>query len=270
MVAVQLNIKEDGKERIDTLTVPASWNECSLDQLLYIADHWQAYKQLAKSKLDLSKAKALLFLRLSETLFGNKMRLDTMTELGDQELWDLTQLTNFVFESNTLTKCPLPRVRLGFHSYYAPNDGLGNIKASEFHFADLFFMQYSETGSEESLINLIATIYRPAKRFTKGIRVPFNHELIEDYAKHLKRLSYAQKQLILLWYIGCREAMIEANKDLFSKPNENEAQSGRGWLPLIMALSGDKFGTFEQTGLTDFALILMEIREANERAPKKQ
>ncbi len=68
--------------------------------------------------------------------------------------------------------------------------------------------------------------------------------------------------------MGCRARMAKKNPDIFSTKNEEEAQS-TGWLPIILELAGNKFGTFDQTAQTDFYLLMMELRAIKNRKPKK-
>jgi hypothetical protein len=138
----------------------------------------------------------------------------------------------------------------------------------EFRFADKMYLRYSNTGDEKYLDKLIGTIYRPAAGwFDKSgeKRLPFNNNFIEKYASRLSRLSYAEKQLILLWYIGCRTAIVEGFSDVFDTKTVGNEESD--WMDLIMAMSGNKFGTFTETSNTNFLLILTELREIKKRKP---
>lgn len=266
MREVELKYTTNGKDIHEVYSFPSTWNELNLKQLLYVANFWQAWQDLAKSGQSLIKAKASLVLKLIDgtTRFNLWKRFTLLDQLSNEDKYDICQLTNFIFEKNTLTVCPLPVLKLRFKQFFSPNDKLGNITAFEFHFADLFYMDYHLTGKEESLNCLIACLYREA---VGGKRIAFNHEDIDKRAKIIKRLSYAEKQLILLWYIGCRYHIVMENKILFSESNSKQAES-TGWLPLILAMSGGKFGTFNATGNTDFALIMMELKNIDERKPK--
>jgi hypothetical protein len=272
MISVELKYTQNNKSVVDDISVPENWNELSKKQLLYIANLWQAWQLMAKNNLDLNRAKALLFVQLMKgtTIFNKQKRVNLITKLTNEEQWALLQLTNFIFIKNTLTVCPFPEIQIGFKRCYAPNNKLGNIKALEFHFADFFYMKYVKTENDADLNNMIACIYRPAPKTseTGEKRVPFYMAKIEEYAKAVSKLSFAQKQAILLWYIGCRTFIVEKYTHIFSSENQSEAKN-KGWLPLIMALSGDKFGNYDQTSQTDFILILTEVEEAIERKPKK-
>jgi hypothetical protein len=271
MVSVLLKYTSNNKSIVDDISVPENWNELSTKQLLYIANLWQAWQLMAKNNLDLNRVKALLFVQLIKgtTVFNKQKRVKLITKLTNEEQWALLQLTNFIFIKNTLTVCPFPVIRIGFKKYYAPNNKLGNIKALEFHFADFFYIKYLQTESNNDLNNLIACIYRPAPKTaeTGEKRVPFYMANIEKNAKAISKLSFAKKQAILLWYIGCRTYIVEQHPHIFSSENQQKSND-KGFLPLIMALSGNKFGNYDQTAQTDLVLILIELEEAIERKPK--
>lgn len=251
----------------DVISIPEAWNELSRKQLLYIAEYWEAWKLLAQNNQSLIKAKALLFVELmcGNTLSNKKKRVELLAQLQNEELYQLTELTNFIFSANTLTNCPVPVIKTLFTKLFPPNKGLGNITAFEFAFADACFMNYINNGEMHHLDLLIATLYRPMRWNRR--REIFDNDKIEKYLSAVQKLSYAEKQLILLWYQGCRIEIIKDNRILFSKENQSDAKN-KGWIPVILAMSGDKFGTFESTGHTDLHLIFMELKEMKERAPK--
>lgn len=254
----------------EVIRIADSWNDLSRKQLLYIAEYWEAWKLLAKNNQSLLRAKALLFVELmcGNTLSNKKKRVDLLAKLQNEELYRLTELTNFIFEANTLTVCPIQSIKTLFTKLVAPNDKLGNLTAFEFAFADAFFMKYIDNSDIFQLDLMIATLYRPLR--WSGRRKAFDKDKIESYLPAVQKLSYAEKQSILLWYQGCRITIIEDNRALFSKENQSSAKN-KGWISVILAMSGDKFGSFDQTGNTDLHLIFMELNELKERAtPKKK
>ncbi len=270
MIEIELKYNNES----ETIGFPQTWNELTVPQLLYIANLWEAWQLMARGNVNLLKAKALLFLELlnGNTKNNRADRAKKIALLSEDDQTDLIQCVNFIFESNKLTVCPLPWVKVGMRKYYAPNNGLSNIKAIEWHFADKLYMDYYHTGEEKHLDNFIACLYRPSVSvFDKsGVRrVKFNWNYIEKYAKQIKRLSYSEKHLVLLWYIGSRDAFIKKYPNVFSDSNKKAAIEN-GWLKLILALSGNKFGEFEQTGQTDFTMIVMELEEMKERQSQNE
>jgi hypothetical protein len=260
----ELTLKYQNKE--NTFQVIDEWNKLSLDQLLFIAMHWHKWKNIIISKGSTIIAQMQITLRL---IIANKQEQrhisKTLLSASPEQLYDIAQLSSFVFQENSLTKNPLPVIRMGLRNYFGPNDRLSNISGFEFSFADTCYLRYNKSGSEKDLNNLIGILYRPGN----GINRPlFNNKLVEQYAKPLSKLPFAHKQLILLWYIGCREYIVAKNKHLFTKENQGKAQSN-GWISVIMELSGGTFGTFQQTGDTDLHLLFMHLTELDNKKPKK-
>lgn len=255
------------------LEFASEWNELNKLQLIFIAKFWEKWRAISAEGKSLMTAKTQLLLRLiGKSNKHNKLQLELLKQLDAEQVYEVAQTTNFVFENNTLTNCPLPIVSVGFRKFYAPDNGLENIIASEFAFAEANFFNYHKSGNIKDLELLIATIYRPFNPEYKktGIkRLPFIKEKIDHYQAQLKKLSYEEKQLIYLWYIGCRMSIVANFPSVFSSENQSNAESS-GWISIIMAMAGDKFGAFEQTSATDLHLLLLELKEMNRRASKKQ
>lgn len=264
---VEIVLKYKGKS--ETIQVASKWEELTYQQLLYVGEYWEAWRMMLQSGQSLLKAKALLFLELmmGNTIFNRKKRIDLIAQADNEIQYQLTELTEFIFNSNDLVKCPIKYIDYHFKKLYAPDDGLGNITALEFAFADDFFMRYLDKGVIEDLELMIACLYRPLKKGSHN-RIVFDKTNIEKSLSGVYHLTYAQRQVILIWYMGCRKKIIDSNKELFSKDNQSTAKN-KGWLPVILAMAGDKFGTFDQTGQTDLHLIFMELKELKERTKPK-
>lgn len=262
----EIILKHNGKNEV--IQFPENWNELTTTQLLYIANLWESWQLMSRNNISLLKAKAMLCVVLmgAKGFFSIRKRLKLINQLTPEEQYDLIQLTHFIFEKNTLTKCPVPVIRSWFTNLYAPSDSLGNIKVIEFHFAERFYIEYSKSGKPEALDNLIGTLYRPKK---DGSRLHFNINKIEDYADIAKKLSYQQRQAILLWYIGSRDNLMSRFAKVFSSGNQKQA-ANNGWLDIILELSGGKFGSFKETEQTELVLVLIELQHIKEKQPKEQ
>jgi hypothetical protein len=264
MNAIQIKYKN---KIIDIDNIPSSWNELSDIQLKYIAKNWEQWKVASIKGVSLLKYKCALFLKLVPQLKYSLLK-KILPKIEDEKLYELTELTNFVFEKNDFTKCPVQSIGSLF-KLYPPADKLNGIVGFEFMFADDNYISYHKYNKPEYLDKLIASIYRPKKIFSAE-RVQFNKNKIEKYARSASKLSNAKKQLILLWYIGCRNHIVAKNKHIFPGDTDNESQSG-SFLSLILALSNGSFGTFDQTGNTSLHLLFMDIKEAAARIkPKKK
>ncbi len=251
--------------KVSEIIIPSTWNELSINHLMYIATNWNIWRDITLYEDSLLKEKCKLFLQLVPKKLRSEIK-KAIPNISDESLYELSTLTNFVFEDNTLTKCPIQTIKSDSIILHAPSDKLGNIVALEFIAADHYYMQYHTNRDNESIVKLIASLYRP--RIENSLeRIPFEKQNDLRYYASVNTLSDSEKQLILLWYIGSRTAIVKKYSDIFSTDHQEEAKSS-GWLPIILELAGNKFGTFEQTAHTDFHLILMELREMRNRKPK--
>ena len=199
----------------------------------------------------------------------------------------LLSLIDFVITEKTLTKNLLPSFRINARVFHGPADGMKNICASEFAFADSFYLRYFETGDEKFLDFMIASLYRTAKLFhfvqkrmknyDGDIRKKFNRHHIDFLSLHIKTLPQDHKLAILLFYEGCREMITrdaKYDKVFTSKPDESKTTFG--WPGIIIELAGPKFGNVEETGTHRLHTILMHLqmlgiqREEWERQIEKQ
>ena len=104
----------------------------------------------------------------------------------------------------------LPVLKIGGRRFYGPDDAIFNSVYGEFIQATNEFTDYSKTGDESHLDRMIATLYRPAKRFSwlrkqlpgyKGDkRRQFNPHLTERYAKRLAKLPAHLKYAVYLFF----------------------------------------------------------------------
>lgn len=265
---VDIVVKDVYKNKSETVRFYSSWNEIPLKHLLYIGEYWQVWKQLLSSNVSLLRTKALLFVRLVETKdVGRRNLVRQILQSNNESLFELSELTNFIFTTNDLTTPPIPFVKKGFRKLYCPSKKLGNITAFEFAFADAFHIKYLKSGNETDLNNFLGSLFRPKKWFSDE-RVRFDKSNIEKYAKRLNKLKYAEKQVILLWYIGCRDAIVKANKNLFYSSGASSNDST--WIDLFLEMAGSKFGNFEQTGNTEMFLILKDLQHSAAKAAKNK
>ena len=193
--------------------------------------------------------------------------------LYPDEIQELCQHTNFLFQENQRTVNPLPKFRRWCRVYHGPSDRLANITAGEFHFADLFFQEWMDTESENALNNLVAVLYRPKGKgdlhdpnsdfFSGDIRIPFNQNSIEARAKRLAGISRAKKLAIAHFYEGCRNGIIEAYPEIFKK-NGKRSGSSEGWIPVFRALSKDIH--YERIAEMRLGRVLYEMVESQKEA----
>ena len=178
----------------------------------------------------------------------------------------MREAAEWIWESNTLTRQLLPRIRVGVTYYYGPADRLKNLTFKEFVFAYNLYVAYKKYKQPERLDQLIAVLYRPKQPglttqhpdYQGDLRQPFNNHLIEQRAKKMAKLPDYYKQAILIWFEGCFNWMVERYEQLFST-NETTSEAEGGLKELIHRLSGGTFGDFTQTEQTNIFDIMDQL-----------
>ncbi|MDX5325811.1 MAG: hypothetical protein LPK80_06080 [Bacteroidota bacterium] len=277
-----------------TIEIPSGWDELSNAQFIHIAKNLKRARFMGRSVFgaadhSLSSLSAfdeiLQSLRiefLSILLGVRSYFLMSFTKKGraflglyPDEIQELCQHTNFLFQENQRTVNPLPKFRRWCRVYHGPSDRLANITAGEFHFADLFFQEWMDTESETALNKLVAVLYRPKGKgflhdpdsdfFSGDIRIPFNQNSIEARAKRLAGISRTKKLAIAHFYEGCRNVIIEAYPEIFKKTGKGSGSS-EGWIPVFRSLSKDIH--YERIAEMRLGRVLYEMVESQKEAQK--
>jgi len=249
------------------LNFPNSWNELTPAQLLYIADYWQAWQWLVKENLPLLKVRAQLLLALSGLTKRKDVKAlcDQLSFIDESTEENILDVTNFVFEKNTLTKNLFPKLRGKFFtSWVGPRDRLADLSIYEFSFAFDCYLKYSKTNDEKQLNNLVAILYREGTsrdEFLKSgnTKVPFILNLVEQRAKQITKLDDKYKQAVYLFFSGCLDALATQYPLIFKSSGSNNTNAT--FIDTIIGMSGDKFGSFDETKEQNIYIVFKELTE---------
>lgn len=135
--------------------------------------------------------------------------------------------------------------------YYAPDDGLSNITIYELATTFTYFEQYLATNDESWAHKLIGALYRPSKPITKhNVESAYEGDRRQPLRKHEKKVAERAalaatlpalvRRLILFWFAGCRQGIIERYGKVF-KRGGNE-KPGYGWGGVLLAVAGGPTG----------------------------
>ena len=139
-----------------------------------------------------------------------------------------------------------------YKKYYGPAADFDNLRMKEFHFSENYYGELTtDADNDEALNNLVAVLYRPAKKkydtvknVDGDIRIHFNHNETAYHAKQIARWPEAVKQAIFLWYHTCRMELIDNNKTAFSVPDDGyTSEFDTGIYGMMRMLAGDKLGS---------------------------
>lgn len=266
--------------------IPESWNEMTRAQLLKVAaiamdQHsalefkilvllaltgWKmAYTSVKwhyRFIIDWKTVVEIQIFQLNELLH----QLDFLTKETETRNGKVTFIYSKLYENKIL--------HYGlFFRKYGPADQLFNITFGEYLAADTYFNRYFETNNQEFLDKLVATLYRPKKKGNRkeikasgDVREPFNSHTVESRAKHLQYADPALKTAVLLFYQGCKHALIERFPNVFR--NDGGGRSRYGALSLVDSLTnGDvtKSESIRSQYLYDVFVHLDNLVEQNER-----
>lgn len=119
-----------------------------------------------------------------------------------------------------LTKNPFKLVRHKWSWLRGPQDKFANVSYGEFIKADEFFLVYQATKKVEYLEKMIAVLWRPYL----WKRAKFSIEKLSRHVHIIQKLSTTDKELILLWYVGCRKILEGEFRNIFSGEGEGTLQ----------------------------------------------
>jgi hypothetical protein len=188
-------------------------------------------------------------------------------------------LCKFFFDisqpGNLMQNNPVPFVTirrgLGKKKLYGPVKRFDQVCALEYCLADYFFNLYTKTAKPEHLDAFIAVLYRPAGKtlpgnneFTGDIRLPFNENNTQVWDKWIKKMPYAKKLAVCLWFTHIRMALVKRYPRLFKK-GESKNENTAGFMDLLHEMAGEKFGTV----LEAQRVKIMSIMHECERVAKQ-
>lgn len=255
--------------------VPAAWNQLSGKQLIAVTavlhsacpeqqgrirllmalTGWSAFKMARICGIHrvqwLHKLTGSFLPKQLGRYLDNSERMATATQ----------ELTQFLFDSNDLTVQLLPQYK-GLHG---PSSEMANLRMGEFAFSEHYFLQWKATGDLALLNNLVATLYRPAKKRTEigDMRIPFNPDHTEAICKKVNGWPLPVKLAIAAFYHGAREKKIADNKAVFEYEGDDRSESLYGlWSVMRTVAKAGHFGNFEQVTNEYVDTILMELHES--------
>jgi hypothetical protein len=280
------------KNRNYRFTFASNWQEIPPNLLPWLGKHiWPMialYKQLMQSIDEKSYLKSL---KLDEELQTYRIQvLKKLCNIGwwpyskrnraffsllGDELAEILLYTNFIFKKIELKK-PFESIRFRFKTYYLPTENLDNITAGEFHFAEKAFVQ-AISGDKAALAQLMAILWRPRgkgpqhdrthHKFTGDIRTPFNPHTIESREGLFAYLPGNYSYPTLLWFAGCRAAIIENYPEIFTGTDQGGSEDG--WLDIFRALARDPL-KFEEVANKKLHFLLWELTKMDQDRRKKE
>jgi hypothetical protein len=216
-------------------SLPSTWNELSLNQLIYVS-------RLFNGKLNLFdfRVKALReFLSIKRSTFK---RIDP------EDAYFLNETLDFLTKEVSLTRNVIPVIRTGLRKYYGPSDAMTNCTFGEFTLASSVLDEYHKSGSEDHLDQLVAILYRPKKMFWyirkhftdhQDPRVRFMNRSLKKRACRMTLVDHCIKHSVLLFFSGVLNSLTVLYPYVYCQKDESNNQDN-GWASLIISLADGK------------------------------
>lgn len=171
----------------------------------------------------------------------------------------------WVFEQKEITKQHLT----SYKNFFGPADDFENLRMKEFHAAEMAFYKLSEEQGIDYLNELIAILYRPAKKdydlkrnVDGDVRICFNTNETEFFKYKIKRWPLNIKRAILMWYHGCRQQLEENYKPVFEGNQTSYKNYYDGMYGMMRSIAEKKtYGNFDEVGDLYVHLAFKEIVE---------
>ena len=138
----------------------------------------------------------------------------------------------------------LPRIL----RYHGPADGMKDCSFGEFTRVQMKVEDYSKSGDDKDLDELVATLYRRRRplwfirrRFvaTSDCRRRFIEKDLPARMKKMSRAPHAEKYAVFLFVMGVMGSLPEKFPNVYRKKGERD-QAGGGWASLIISLADGK------------------------------
>ncbi|TXE18630.1 hypothetical protein ES692_06185 [Psychroserpens burtonensis] len=117
----------------------------------------------------------------------------------------------------------LPEIKINAKTFYGPTSALFNTLYGEYLQLLNYFTAFSQSGNEQDLDNMVATIYRPKKAdyeaakqspdYDGDIRIKFNPNQTDDFAKDISKLPFPVKYAVFL-FVASSQHFIATNNAL--------------------------------------------------------
>jgi len=211
--------------------LPASWDELTRGQLIYLAG-------LFRRGLTEVDFRVHLLWRFM------KMKPKMAERIDEEDLWGLTKVFDFIFTDVKLTRNLIHRIG----RYMGPSDAMMNCSFGEFTRVQMRMEDFSRTGEEKYLDEMVAIMYRTKKRMwllrkrfteTSDCRVKYIEKDLPARAKKMAKVDHAIKYAVFLFVTGVLCSLPEHFPNVYRKKGDNEKNPG-GWAALIISLADGK------------------------------
>lgn len=209
--------------RID-YSIPQKWNDLTEWQVNMIGKYmFNSRNQKVESKM--FKTMIICILLVPKLTFKNVRK--SVYFLSQVPFSVFEQYTDFVFDEKVLfTRFP-KKIKIGRWPFrktvFGPAPRMANSTIEEFSYADTFYFKWASDGDTDDLHRLTAILYRPKakKHNPEDLRSPFSSLILEENSRITDKIPLHIKFMIAHVYAGCRQNLINRNKNVFPQLKED-------------------------------------------------
>lgn len=222
------------------INIPENWNVLTDDQL----------KRIAKAqnlKGDLFDLAVWLILNNAHKYnFVKKLKLKAVMQVVP--LSELKTHYKFIYEDVKREKF------INLKGFTKPMDRLFDFTIERFSRADDLYNQFLETKDFNYLEHLAAVLYLKKNEV-------FDWDLQNKRAKRFSRLPKHILIAIHLCYSGCKNHLVKKYPKVYPKVTavQKKAKGSKSFLDVVLSMSGQKFGTYNETKNTRLHTFMDEF-----------
>lgn len=224
------------------IKIPTKWDELTDWQLIKIAS------MLHKSGPPFD---FMTWLYLNEVKWYQfKKAYELRQVINNVPLSELRTHFNWIFTNVNRTKFPKHK------KYKSPMDRMVNLTIEEFAVADDLNNNYLKTRNILYLRLLTSVLYK------KGSD-QYNHLLLDTYSKRFKKDKNSFFKAVHIAFNGCKKGIVEKYPNIYPKIKvQQKSNKKSGLLDVVLKMSGQKFGTYEETKRTLLYTFLNDMEES--------
>lgn len=246
-----------------------SWDELSKEQVLRLC------RVLMRGGKTMEKHVLMVLMDVKRGIFKDGLRLKFLKGYPEWFIDYLSvneEVTGWVHDSAALSNYYFDKLRVNGRTWYGPPGDMLTISVAEFVECHSYYTAYvekckAEKDATDLLDRMIATLYRPG-RFFYGFEKMFsgfkidrramsNEYRMEKRVRAIAKLRPELKMALLVQYAGTMEVFSKNFEYAFAAGGDSA--DGGNWIKLLMAMSGDIFGNYEETKLVDVYTFFMKV-----------
>lgn len=224
------------------LTIPESWNDLTDHQMRSLG---RAYRHKG-DRFDYS----VFYILTHKRNYSRKYKKQLQIVIDMTPISELKKFYRWFYEDVNR------EVFISLIGFVKPMDRIFNLSIEEFAVADDLNNRFLETGDFNFLQHLCAAIY-----LKKNER--FDILLQNKRAERMKRITPEELFAVHICWNGCKAHLMKKFPKVFpnvKKAMDNNRNKGKGFLDVVLQMSGQKFGTHNETKRTPVHTFLEEFQ----------